>query len=150
MTEYMIARHQNHLAIRSLDQEITCQVMTALIGHMPICDQDINRVVNLPAHGCDRLVAFRSCQASPLPGHWEGDLITGAQNRSSVGTLVERTTLFTVPLRVFGRIQPFRVSSRESVVTRRSSWTMPVRSGTEWLQSCPQSHRGATASVADV
>lgn len=31
-----------------------------------------------------------------VPGHWEGDFIKGAHNRSSVGTLVERTTLFTV------------------------------------------------------
>ncbi len=47
-----------------------------------------------------RMLEERSpeAQARTVPGHWEGDLIVGTDNRSAIGTVVDRCTRFVLLL----------------------------------------------------
>ena len=95
-----------------------------------------------PADSAERLV----------PGHWEGDHITGAGNRSHVGTLVERKTRYVALVKLcngtapattagFGTILP-----RVDVALRRS---LTSDQGREMAQPAPLTEdTGITVYVA--
>ncbi len=57
-----------------------------------------------------------------MPGHWEGDLIIGAGGKSQIMTLVERTTRFTMLVRV-----PYdRTAERCAILLSKKIATLPA------------------------
>lgn len=67
-----------------------------------------------------------------VPGHWEGDLITGTANRSAIGTLVERATRFTILLHLpdghdAGRVQ-------QAIVDKMRNLPEILRNSLTWDQ----------------
>jgi len=76
----------------ALKRELTKHLRTGRSIRKPQRSADRRRP-HIPA---ELNIAHRPAEVSEraVPGHWEGDLITGALNRSAIGTLVERTTGF--------------------------------------------------------
>jgi IS30 family transposase len=66
-------------------------------------------------------------------GHWEGDCIMGAGNRSAVGTLVERVTRFVILIHVpTGR--PTAEAMRDSIADTLGAFAPRLRRTLTWDQ----------------
>jgi transposase, IS30 family len=80
--------------------------------------------------------AFKISQRPPevadraVPGHWEGDLIIGSGTGSAVGTLVERTTRFTILLHLPGRHDANTVA--EAMIREMSRLPEHLRRSITW------------------
>ena len=89
----------------SLKRELTAHLRTGRTRR-----RSQSRRVEAAACGRGRLPGTISISARPaeaedraVPGHWEGDLIIGANNASAIGTLVERSTRFVMLIHLPGR-----------------------------------------------
>lgn len=85
-------------------------------------------------HGQVRMIDERPVEAADReePGHWEGDLIIGAYNRSAIGTLVERTSRFTILAHLDGASRADGL--RDELVRIFNSLPAPLRRSLTWDQ----------------
>jgi IS30 family transposase len=67
-----------------------------------------------------------------VPGHWEGDLIIGTPNTSAIGTLVERSTRFTMLVHLPERHDAIAV--RDGVVATITTLPEQLRRSLTWDQ----------------
>jgi transposase, IS30 family len=67
-----------------------------------------------------------------VAGHWEGDLITGEANRSAIGTLVERSSRYTILLYLPGRHTAEAV--RDAVIAALKGLPRHLRRSLTWDQ----------------
>jgi IS30 family transposase len=84
---------------------------------------DMTMIDQRPAEAADRAV----------PGHWEGDLITGAANRSAIGTLVERSSRFTILLHLPGGRHTAE-AVRDALVAAMAQLPASLRRSLTWDQ----------------
>jgi transposase, IS30 family len=83
---------------------------------------DMINIVERPAEADDRAV----------PGHWEGDLIIGKRNLSAIGTLVERTTGYTMLVHLPDGYKPEQV--RDALAAKIQTIPEILRASLTWDQ----------------
>jgi transposase, IS30 family len=91
-----------------------------------------------PAEAADRAV----------PGHWEGDLIIGAANASAIGTLVERSTRFTMLLHL--PQGPGAEAVRDAIVASITTLPAQLRRSLTWDQGSELARHTQISIAADL
>jgi transposase, IS30 family len=83
-----------------------------------------------------------------VPGHWEGDLIIGRKNLSAIGTLVERTTNYTMLLHLPDGYTPELV--RDALAAKIKSLPDVLRASLTWDQGPEMGKWKQVAIDADI
>ena len=83
-----------------------------------------------------------------VPGHWEGDLITGAENKSAIGTLVERATGYVALLHLPEAHGAAEV--QQAMVVLMSDLPASLRRTLTWDQGREMSNHVQIAAATDL
>jgi transposase, IS30 family len=130
----------------ALKRELTRYLRTGRAVRRPSrkVGQRNNRIPNMiniaerPAEAEDRAV----------PGHWEGDLIIGRKNLSAIGTLVERTTNYTMLLHLPDGYTPELV--RDGLAAKIKTLPDVLRASLTWDQGPEMGKWKQVAIDADI
>jgi IS30 family transposase len=87
-------------------------------------------------------------QDRAVPGHWEGDLIVGAYSRSAIGTLVERTTRWTMLL--YLPVDHSALAVQQALKTQLANLPFFLRKSLTWDQGAEMSNHLQIASENDL
>jgi IS30 family transposase len=83
-----------------------------------------------------------------VPGHWEGDLIVGKDSGSAIGTLVERTSRFTMLLHLPGRHDAITV--RDRVIDAVTDLPTQLRRSLTWDQGAEMARHKDISAATDM
>ena len=123
----------------ALRQELTRSLRTG---------RAVRRPCRAPAQRKNRIPGMINISERPaeaddraVPGHWEGDLIIGKGNLSAIGTLVERTTNFTMLVHLPDGYKPeqvapalaAKIATLPDVVRRTLTWDQGIEMR-DWKQ----------------
>jgi transposase, IS30 family len=99
---------------------------------------DMINITERPAEADDRAV----------PGHWEGDLIIGKNNRTAIGTLVQRTTGYTMLVHLPDAYKPEQV--RDALTEKIKTIPEILRGSLTWDQGIEMRDRQQVSVAADI
>lgn len=80
-----------------------------------------------------------------VPGHWEGDLITGELNKSAIGTLVERSTRYTMLLHL-----PNGHTVRDALIVAMRDLSAHLRGSLTWDQGVEMARHKQFSLASDM
>jgi transposase, IS30 family len=83
-----------------------------------------------------------------VPGHWEGDLIVGKEQKSAIGTLVERKTGFLMLLHLPNNHGPLAVQG--AMIAKMSQLPEILRQTLTWDQGIEMANHVQIAAATDL